>query len=131
MRNTFFEVTSVSSSMTLPRSLSDQSMNATWLDASAPYSRYSESVANKQHLLIWKKKPHFIKVKINSKRNISKAVRFFHDTTVKEANKYLASYLAEDEDPGVFSLQESKVQYEFRMLRTKGVAGRVDHNSFC
>jgi hypothetical protein len=119
VRNTFFEANTVSSA-TPQCSAPQASSQSLWLDSSVPVARYSELLdENKPYLIIWKRRPHYIKVKLHCKMAISKTIKFYFNTTVKDALKYMASYLMDDENPALFSLQESRQQFDARVARNK------------
>lgn len=131
VRNTFFEATGATPpSSSSPLSSTNEPV---WLDNSVTVARYSELMdKSKPYLVIWKKRPHHVKIKLHCKMNISKTVKFYYETTVRDILKYLASYLTDEENPAQFGLQENLSQFQSRIARlqcqAKGLALLLPHS---
>lgn len=113
--------------------LSPSMSDSFWIDREKQIAAYGlHSMQPDRYLLQWKKRPHIIKVQPHSKTAQAGVaakftLKYYYDTTVKEAVKYLVGkYLGAEENPEEYSLQETTAQ----SLRRRRRRDPSDSSSF-
>ncbi len=105
---------SISTSPPASPTPSSSSIESNWVSRDKTIASYNmHNLPTGRYCLEWKKKPHIVKVQLHPKIFYSgittKTMKYFYDTTAKQAIEYLVGkYLSDTENPCEYSLRKEE-----------------------